>query len=42
MRIVQEEIFGPVPVAIPYEDEDDTIRIATDSSYDLAGSEQSG
>lgn len=38
MTIAQEEIFGPVLVVIPYEDEEDAIRIANDSSYGLAGS----
>ncbi|MEX2555631.1 MAG: aldehyde dehydrogenase [Actinomycetota bacterium] len=38
MRIAQEEIFGPVLVVIPYEDEEDAIRIANDSDYGLAGS----
>jgi aldehyde dehydrogenase (NAD+) len=37
MRIAQEEIFGPVLVAIPYEDEDDAVRIANDSTYGLGG-----
>jgi acyl-CoA reductase-like NAD-dependent aldehyde dehydrogenase len=37
MTIAQEEIFGPVLVIIPYEDEDDAIRIANDSDYGLAG-----
>ncbi len=35
MRIAREEIFGPVLVAIPFEDEADAIRIATDTSYGL-------
>jgi aldehyde dehydrogenase (NAD+) len=38
MTIAQEEIFGPVQVVIPYEDEADAIRIANDSSYGLSGS----
>ena len=38
MRIAQEEIFGPVLVVIPYEDEADAIRIANDSAYGLGGS----
>lgn len=38
MRIAQEEIFGPVLVVIPYEDEADALRIANDSEYGLAGS----
>lgn len=37
MTIAQEEIFGPVLAVIPYEDEDDAIRIANDSAYGLAG-----
>ena len=37
MRIAQEEIFGPVLVVIPYEDDDDAVRIANDSDYGLAG-----
>src|SRR3954470_3283352 len=37
MTIAQEEIFGPVLVVIPYEDEEDAIRIANDSVYGLAG-----
>jgi aldehyde dehydrogenase (NAD+) len=38
MRIAQEEIFGPVLVVIPYEDDEDAIRIANDSVYGLGGS----
>ncbi len=37
MTIAREEIFGPVLVVIPYEDDDDAIRIANDSDYGLAG-----
>jgi acyl-CoA reductase-like NAD-dependent aldehyde dehydrogenase len=37
MRIAQEEIFGPVVVAIAYDDIDDAIRIANDSPYGLSG-----
>ena len=37
MTIAQEEIFGPVLVLIPYEDEEDAIRIANDTVYGLAG-----
>ncbi len=42
MRIAQEEIFGPVLVVIPFEDEDDAVRIANDSVYGLSGSVYSG
>jgi aldehyde dehydrogenase (NAD+) len=37
MRIAQEEIFGPVLVVIPFEDDEDAIRIANDSAYGLGG-----
>jgi aldehyde dehydrogenase (NAD+) len=37
MRIAREEIFGPVLVLIPFEDEDDAVRIANDSEYGLSG-----
>jgi len=36
MTIAQEEIFGPVLVIVPYEDEDDAVRIANDTIYGLA------
>ena len=42
MTIAQEEIFGPVLAVIPYEDEEDAIRIANDSVYGLAGNVMSG
>jgi aldehyde dehydrogenase (NAD+) len=42
MRIAQEEIFGPVLVVIPYEDDEDAIRIANDSVYGLSGGINSG
>lgn len=37
MTIAQQEIFGPVLCIIPYEDEEEAIRIANDSVYGLAG-----
>jgi len=41
MRIAQEEIFGPVLVIIPFEDEADAIRIANDTPYGLTDYVQS-
>ncbi|MEU0395614.1 aldehyde dehydrogenase [Streptomyces sp. NPDC006208] len=35
-RVCQEEIFGPVLIALPYDDEDDLVRQANDSVYGLA------
>lgn len=37
MAIAIEEIFGPVVVIIPADDEDDAVRIANDSPYGLHG-----
>lgn len=37
MRIAREEVFGPVLVAIPFDDEDDVIRQANDSEFGLGG-----
>ncbi|MBA3553025.1 MAG: aldehyde dehydrogenase family protein [Actinobacteria bacterium] len=37
MRIAQEEIFGPVLAVIPFEDDDEAVRLANDSIYGLAG-----
>jgi aldehyde dehydrogenase (NAD+) len=36
MRIAREEIFGPVLAVMPFDDEDDAVRIANDSEYGLA------
>jgi aldehyde dehydrogenase (NAD+) len=36
--IAQEEIFGPVLCLIPFEDDDDAVRIANNSIYGLSGS----
>jgi aldehyde dehydrogenase (NAD+) len=38
MTIAQEEVFGPVMVVIPFDDDDDAVRIANDSQYGLSGS----
>lgn len=35
-RLAREEIFGPVLVAVPWEDENEVIRMANDSHYGLA------
>ncbi len=37
MTIAREEIFGPVLVVIPYEDDADAVRIANESNYGLSG-----
>ncbi len=37
MTIAREEVFGPVLVVIPFEDDEDAIRIANDSIYGLSG-----
>lgn len=37
MMVAREEIFGPVLVAIPYDNDDDAIAIANDSIYGLSG-----
>jgi phenylacetaldehyde dehydrogenase len=38
MKIVREEIFGPVLVAMPYSDVDDLVAKANDTDYGLAAS----
>nr|WP_298717083.1 aldehyde dehydrogenase family protein [uncultured Steroidobacter sp.] len=42
MTIAREEIFGPVLVMIPYETEDEAVRIANDTVYGLSGYVYSG
>ena len=37
-RIAQEEVFGPVLVVIPYDDDDDAVAIANNSIFGLSGS----
>jgi len=41
-RVAQEEIFGPVLVAIAHDGDDDAVAIANDSAYGLSGSVWSG
>ena len=38
MRVAQEEIFGPVVVVIPFDTEEEAIRLANDTPYGLSGS----
>ncbi|MEQ8587292.1 MAG: aldehyde dehydrogenase family protein [Thalassobaculaceae bacterium] len=42
MRIAREEIFGPVLSMIPFEGEDEAVRISNDTSYGLTDYVQSG
>ncbi|MEU9975526.1 aldehyde dehydrogenase family protein [Streptomyces sp. NPDC051014] len=37
-RVAVEEVFGPVAVVIPFDDEADAIRLANDTDYGLSGS----
>src|SRR5262249_18467342 len=41
-EIVRNEVFGPVLVVLPYDDQDDAVRIANDSIYGLSGGVFSG
>ena len=42
MTIACEEIFGPVLSILPYDTEDDAVRIANDTPYGLSGGVQGG
>jgi aldehyde dehydrogenase (NAD+) len=42
MKIAREEVFGPVLAILPYEDEEEAIRIANDTPYGLSGYVASG
>jgi acyl-CoA reductase-like NAD-dependent aldehyde dehydrogenase len=37
-RAVTEEIFGPVVAVVPFDDEDDAVRLANEGEYGLSGS----
>jgi acyl-CoA reductase-like NAD-dependent aldehyde dehydrogenase len=37
-RVAQEEIFGPVACLIPFDNEEDAIRLANETEYGLSGS----
>ncbi len=37
-RVEREEVFGPVAAVIPFDDEDDAVRLANDTIYGLSGS----
>ncbi|MEU5878029.1 aldehyde dehydrogenase [Spirillospora sp. NPDC047279] len=41
-RAAREEIFGPVLVILPYDGDDDAVRIANDSPYGLSGAVHGG
>ena len=36
-EIAQEEVFGPVVVVVPYDDDDHAVELANDSPYGLSG-----
>jgi acyl-CoA reductase-like NAD-dependent aldehyde dehydrogenase len=37
-RAVTDEVFGPVVAVLPFDDEDDALRLANDTPYGLSGS----
>ena len=42
MRTAREEVFGPVLTIIPFENEDEAVRIANDTPYGLAAYIETG
>src|SRR5690606_34102968 len=41
-RIAREEVFGPVVATIPFEDEEEAVRLANDTTFGLAGAVWTG
>jgi len=41
-RLAQEETFGPILAVIPYDTDDDAVRIANNSIYGLSGAVTGG
>ena len=37
-RVAREEVFGPVAAVIPFDDEEDAVRMANDTPFGLSGS----
>jgi acyl-CoA reductase-like NAD-dependent aldehyde dehydrogenase len=37
-RMARDEIFGPIVAVIPFDDEEDAVRLANDTPYGLSGS----
>lgn len=42
MRVVRDEIFGPVVVVVPFDDEEEAVALANDSDYGLIDYVRSG
>jgi aldehyde dehydrogenase (NAD+) len=42
LKISREEVFGPVLPVVPFEDEEEAVRVANDTHYGLAAGIQTG